>query len=59
MGSSCSLKWRETAETEWRWGIKPGRPIADGVDEYIELDNTEMYGERFGIPAPDTLVFTS
>jgi len=59
MGSSCSLKWREAAETERLWVIEPGHPIADGVDEYIELDDAEMYGERFDIPAPDTLVFTS
>ena len=59
MGSSCSLKWREAAETERLWVIEPGNPIADGVDEYIELDDAEMYGERFDIPAPDTLVFTS
>ncbi|RJX42680.1 trehalose utilization protein ThuA [Halonotius aquaticus] len=59
MGTSCSLKWREAAETERLWVVEPGHPIADGLDEYIELDNAEMYGERFDIPAPDTLVFTS
>ena len=59
MGTSCSLKWREAAETERLWVVEPGHPIADGVDEYIELDDAEMYGERFDIPAPDTLVFTS
>ncbi|MDP6380814.1 MAG: ThuA domain-containing protein, partial [Phycisphaerae bacterium] len=26
---------------------------------YIELQTTEMYGERFDIPAPDELVFIS
>ena len=59
MGTSCSLKWREAAETERLWVIEPGHPIADGLDEYIELPETEMYGERFDVPAPDTLVFTS
>ena len=59
MGTSCSLKWREAAETERLWTVEPGHPIADGVGEYIELDETEMYGERFDVPAPDTLVFTS
>ena len=59
MGTSCSLKWREAAETERLWVVEPGHPIADGLDEYIELDDAEMYGERFDIPAPDTLVFTS
>ena len=59
MGTSCSLKWREAAETERLWVIEPSHPIADGLDEYIELPETEMYGERFDVPAPDTLVFTS
>ncbi|MES3161513.1 MAG: ThuA domain-containing protein [Halorubrum sp.] len=59
MGTSCSLKWREAAETERLWVVEPGHPIADGLDEYIELEETEMYGERFDVPQPDTLVFTS
>jgi len=59
MGTSCSLKWREAAETERLWVLEPGHPIADGIDECIEIDDAEMYGERFDIPAPDTLVFTS
>ncbi|MFB6134420.1 MAG: ThuA domain-containing protein [Halanaeroarchaeum sp.] len=59
MGTSCSLKWREAGETERLWVIEPGHPIADGVDEYIELPRAEMYGERFDVPAPDTLVFVS
>jgi len=59
MGTSCSLKWREAAETERLWVVEPGHPIVEGVDEYIELDETEMYGERFDVPAPETLVFNS
>ncbi|VTT88394.1 hypothetical protein DM2_1728 [Halorubrum sp. DM2] len=59
MGTSCSLKWREAAERERLWTIEPSHPIADGIGETIELDETEMYGERFDVPAPDTLVFTS
>ena len=59
MGTACSLKWREAAETERLWVVDPSHPIADGVNEYIELEAAEMYGERFDIPAPETLVFTS
>ncbi|ATW89745.1 trehalose utilization protein [Halohasta litchfieldiae] len=59
MGTSCSLKWREAAEKERLWVVEPSHPIADGIDEYIEVDDAEMYGERFDIPAPDTLVFNS
>ena len=59
MGTSCSLKWREAAETERLWTVEPGHPIADGIGEYVELEETEMYGERFDVPQPDSLVFTS
>ena len=59
MGTSCSLKWREAAERERLWVIEPNHPIAAGIDEYIEIEEAEMYGERFDVPAPDTLVFTS
>lgn len=59
MGTNCSLKWREVAEKERLWNIEPGHPITDGIGEYIELPNTEMYGERFDIPTPDKVIFIS
>ncbi len=59
MGTSCDLKWREIGEKERIWVVEPGHPIAEGLNEYIELEHTEMYGERFDIPAPDELVFIS
>jgi len=59
MGTTCNLKWREIGEKERIWVVEPGHPIAEGLGEYIELEHTEMYGERFDIPAPDTLVFVS
>lgn len=59
MGTTCDLKWREIGEKERLWVVEPGHPIVDGIGEYIELPQTEMYGERFDIPAPDTLVFIS
>lgn len=59
MGTNCSLKWREMAEKERLWNIEPGHPITEGIGEYIELPNTEMYGERFDIPTPDKLIFIS
>lgn len=59
MGTNCSLKWREFAEKERLWNIEPNHPIAAGIDEYIELANAEMYGERFDIPAPDKVIFIS
>ena len=59
MGTNCSLKWREIAEKERLWNIEPSHPITQGIGEYFELPNTEMYGERFDIPQPDKVVFIS
>lgn len=59
MGTTCNLKWREVGEKERIWVIEPGHPIADGLGEYFEIEQEEMYGERFDIPEPDTLVFVS
>jgi trehalose utilization protein len=59
MGTSCELKWREIGEKERVWVVEPGHPIAEGLEEYFEIPHAEMYGERFDIPAPDTLVFIS
>ena len=59
LGTNCSLKWREVAEKERLWNIEPGHPITKGIGEYIELPNTEMYGERFDIPTPDKVIFIS
>jgi trehalose utilization protein len=59
MGTSCGLKWREMDERERVWVVEPGHPIAAGLEESFVIPQAEMYGERFDIPAPDTLVFIS
>ena len=59
MGTSCGLTWREAAERERLWVVNPYHPITQGVGQYIEIPNTEMYGERFDIPDPDELLFIS
>lgn len=59
MGTSCDLKWREAKERERLWVVSPSHPIAEGIGEYIELPEEEMYGEHFDIPQPDELVFVS
>jgi len=59
MGTSCELKWREADDTERLWVVEPGHPIAAGLDETVSLGPEEMYGERFDIPAPETLVLIS
>ena len=59
MGTSCHLCWREAGERERVWVINPGHPIARGINRFIQLENSECYGEPFGIPAPDEQVFIS
>ena len=59
MGTSCALCWREAGELERVWVVNPGHPIARGIDKYIEVPHSEMYGEPFGIPNPDEPVFIS
>jgi len=58
-GTTASLKWREAGEKERLWVVNPAHPIAAGLNDYIELPHTEMYGEHFDIPRPDDLVFVS
>jgi len=60
MGTSCALKWRESGERERLWICNPGHPIVAGLERpYIELEQTEMYGEPFGIPPPEEQIFIS
>jgi trehalose utilization protein len=59
LGTPCDLKWREAGEKERLWVVAEGHPIADGIGDYFEIEKTEMYGEPFGIPRPDELVFIS
>lgn len=58
MGTSCDLTWREKAgENAFIWTVSPDHPIAEGIPPYFELEEEEMYGEYFDIPAPDEIVF--
>lgn len=57
MGTTCDLKWRHS-DRERLWVVSPGHPIAEGIGEYIELEE-EMYGEPFDVPPPEELVFVS
>lgn len=56
LGTSGSLKWREDDFCRV-WNINPTHPIAQGIPESFELPGEEMYGEPFGIPKPDDIVF--
>ena len=59
MGTNCSLKWREVGEKMRLWNIEPSHPISQGIGEYFELKNEEMYGERFDIPQDGKIIFIS
>lgn len=59
MGTSCGLCWREAAEKERLWVVNPNHEITQGIGQFIEIPNTEMYGEVFDIPEPDELLFIS
>ncbi|MFC7623700.1 ThuA domain-containing protein [Microlunatus sp. GCM10028923] len=59
MGTSCSLTWRNSQDTELVWTTNPGHPIAEGVPHPIVIDEQEMYGEYFDIPHPDEQIFIS
>ncbi|WP_135303614.1 ThuA domain-containing protein [Haloarcula amylovorans] len=59
LGTPCDLTWREDGERERCWVVDPGHPITDGLDDSLVIDEAEMYGEPFGVPEPDRLVFTS
>lgn len=57
---TVELKWRESSDKEILWCVMPSHPIAAGLpDEKIVLEEEETYGEPFGIPTPDELVFIS
>ncbi len=59
MGTGCDLKWREVGERERLWVVDPSHPIVAGLDSYFELEQEEMYGEHFDVPAPEELVLIS
>jgi trehalose utilization protein len=59
MGTTCTLRWRSEHDRELIWTVDPTHPIAQGVPHPLIIDEDEMYGEFFDIPAPDELVFIS
>lgn len=58
LGTSGTLRWRE-GDFCRVWTSAPAHPIAQGIPEYFELEEEEMYGEHFDIPTPDDQVFMS
>jgi trehalose utilization protein len=59
MGTTCSLAWRNSADTELVWTVAPAHPITRGLPQPMVIPEHEMYGESFDIPAPEELIFIS
>jgi len=59
MGTACNLTWREAGERERLWVTSRNHPIAQGLPDYFELEQEEMYGEPFSVPEPLETVFVS
>ena len=59
LGTTCSLKWREATDKERLWNTCPAHPILEGIGEFFEIPQEEMYGEPFGIPEPDEQLLIS
>lgn len=59
MGTSCTLRWRTEHDRELLWTVDPTHPIARGVPHPMIIEEDEMYGEHFDVPAPDELIFLS
>lgn len=58
LGTTGSLSWYESDKVKERlWTTMPAHEIAAGVPECVLIEHEEMYGEPFGIPNPDELVF--
>ena len=60
MGTNTgALRWRDAGEKVRIWNIAKNHPITQGLDETFVIPHDETYGEPFGIPEPDKLVFIS
>jgi trehalose utilization protein len=52
-----NLRWYVDGNRRRLWTIDKGHPIARGLPDCFVIPADETYGERFGIPEPDHLVF--
>ena len=53
-------KYRECGERSRVWVVNRAHPICGGLEEdWFDIEREEMYGEPFGIPTPDDLIFIS
>lgn len=59
IGPRMNLHYREVGEHERIWVVNPAHPICEGLDSYIEIEHSEMYGEPTGLADPDQLIMIS
>jgi trehalose utilization protein len=59
LGTTCSLRWRESEDREVVWTVAPGHPVARDLPQGFVIPAQETYSEFFDIPVPDELVFVS
>lgn len=55
-GTACNLTWHDEAR-ERLFAVNPAHPIAKDIPPHFQLEIEECYGEPFGIPEPNELVF--
>ncbi len=58
LGTSGNLKWREVDFTRV-YKMNQIHPITQGLPDYFELEQEEVYCEPFDIPKPDDLLFAN
>ena len=59
MGTPSWSRWRESDDKCLVWVVSKGHPIVEGLGECFIVPEEETYGEQFGIPEPDELIFIS
>lgn len=59
LGTPCTLLHADRGEREEITVTAPDHPIAAGLGDGFAIERSEMYGEPFDIPEPDTVVFES
>lgn len=59
MGTTCTLRWRSEHDRELVWTVDPTHPIARGIPHPMIIEEDEMYGEFFDVPAPEETIFLS
>lgn len=59
LGLRWKVPYREMGELERVFVIEPSHPIAEGLGQYFEFPQSEMYADPAQIPTPDEVVFLS